>query len=52
MATLYAPQAQSFRPRKTQKNAEAGRRAFCAFLRFPRLQYSGGSAATVRLQEI
>jgi hypothetical protein len=50
MPSSTAPQAQSNRPQKTQKVAEAGRRPFSAFLRFLRFQYSGGSAA-FRLQE-
>jgi len=40
-----APQALSNKPQKTRKAAEPGRYTFCAILRFPRFQTSGGSAA-------
>jgi hypothetical protein len=45
MAPLTAPKAHSNKPQKTQKNAEAGHRTFCAFLRLLRFQVSSGSAA-------
>ena len=45
MADSTAPQALSIKPQKTQKDAEASRSTFRAFLRFLQFRISGGSAA-------